>query len=64
MVQLSRRQLLAAAGAAAVAGVAGCSDDGDAASADLDSKRAGAMEGFKAGDQFKATEPLKFPIML
>jgi putative aldouronate transport system substrate-binding protein len=63
MVQLSRRHLLAAAGAAAVAGIAGCSDD-DAESANLDGKRAGAMDGFKAGDQFKATEPLKFPIML
>jgi putative aldouronate transport system substrate-binding protein len=64
MVQLSRRQLLAAAGAAAVAGMAGCSDDGDATSGNLDGKRAGAMDGFKVGDQFKATEPLKFPIML
>jgi putative aldouronate transport system substrate-binding protein len=63
MVQLSRRQLLAAAGAAAVAGVAGCSD-GDSESGNLDGKRAGAMDGFKAGDQFKATEPLKFPILL
>jgi putative aldouronate transport system substrate-binding protein len=64
MVQLSRRHLLAAAGAAAVAGVAGCSDDGDAESGNLDGKRAGAMDGYKAGDQFKATEPLKFSIML
>jgi putative aldouronate transport system substrate-binding protein len=63
MVQLSRRHLIAAAGAAAVAGLAGCSDD-DPESGDLDSKRAGAMDGFKAGDQFKATEPLKFSIML
>ncbi|GAA0569632.1 extracellular solute-binding protein [Paractinoplanes ferrugineus] len=63
MVQLSRRQLLAAAGAAAVAGLAACSD-GDSDSGNLDGKRAGAMDGFKAGDQFKATEPLKFSIML
>jgi putative aldouronate transport system substrate-binding protein len=64
MVHISRRQLLAAAGAAAVAGVAGCSDDSESESGNLDDKRAGAMDGFKAGDQFKATEPLKFPIML
>jgi putative aldouronate transport system substrate-binding protein len=64
MVQLSRRHLRAGAGAAAVAGVAGCSDDGDAESGNLDGKRAGAMDGYKAGDQFKATEPLKFSIML
>ncbi|GAA3932818.1 ABC transporter substrate-binding protein [Actinoplanes auranticolor] len=63
MVHLSRRQLLAAAGAAAVAGMAGCSDD-DPESVDLNEKRAGAMDGYKAGDQFKATEPLKFSIML
>jgi len=44
--------------------VAGCSDDSESESGSLDGKRAGAMDGFKAGDQFKATEPLKFPIML
>jgi putative aldouronate transport system substrate-binding protein len=64
MVQLSRRQLLAAAGAAAVAGAAGCSDDGGSESADLDANRTGAMDAFKVGDQFKATEPLKFSIMM
>ncbi|GIE95650.1 ABC transporter substrate-binding protein [Paractinoplanes rishiriensis] len=65
MVQLSRRSLLAAAGAASVAGLAaGCGDDGSEGGAGLDDKKAGAMESFKAGDQFKATEPLKFSIMM
>jgi putative aldouronate transport system substrate-binding protein len=46
-----------------VAGLAGCSDD-EAESGNLDDKRAGAMDGYRAGDQFRATEPLKFSIML
>ncbi|BEL03499.1 extracellular solute-binding protein [Actinoplanes sichuanensis] len=62
MIQLTRRHLLTAAGAAAVAGLAGCSDDGGDTS--TDDKRAGAMDGFKVGDQFKATEPVTFPIMM
>ncbi|GIE80786.1 sugar ABC transporter substrate-binding protein [Actinoplanes philippinensis] len=62
MFQLTRRHLLTAAGAAAVAGLAGCSDDGGDTS--TDDKRAGAMDGFKVGDQFKATEPVSFSIMM
>jgi putative aldouronate transport system substrate-binding protein len=65
MVQLTRRHLLSAAGAAAVAGLAGCGDDGGEGSTEgLDDKRAGAMESYKAGDQFKATEALTFPILM
>jgi len=62
MAHLSRRQLLAAAGAAAAVSMAGCSDDDGTGG--LDDSRAGAMDGFKAGDQFKATEPLTFSIMM
>ncbi len=64
MVQLSRRQLLTAAGAATVAAGLGACDSSPAEPADLDGKRAGAMDAFKAGDQFKATEPLTFSIMM
>jgi putative aldouronate transport system substrate-binding protein len=64
MVQLSRRHLLAAAGAASVAGLAGCGDDGGSEGGGLDENKAGAMESFKVGDQFKATEPLTFSIMM
>ena len=65
MVQLSRRHLLAAAGAAATVALAGCGDDdGGSGSGDLDGKKAGAMDDFKVGDQFKATEALTFPIMM
>jgi putative aldouronate transport system substrate-binding protein len=65
MFQLTRRHLLTAAGAAAVAaGLSACSDDGEGSAEGLDGKRAGAMDGFKAGDQFKATEPVTFPIMM
>src|SRR5262245_25924999 len=64
MVQLSRRQLLTAAGAVTVFSIAGC-DSGDGGdSADVNDKKAGAMDGFKVGDQFKATEPLKFSAMM
>jgi putative aldouronate transport system substrate-binding protein len=65
MYQLTRRQVLAAAGAAAAAAVAGCSSNGDDEnSEDLSGKRVGAMDNYAVGDQFKATEPLTFSIML
>ncbi|GAA2660355.1 ABC transporter substrate-binding protein [Paractinoplanes durhamensis] len=63
MVQISRRQLLAAAGAVTVVSIAGC-DSGDGADTDVNDKKAGSMDGFKVGDQFKATEPLKFSAMM
>ncbi|MEV6301177.1 extracellular solute-binding protein [Actinoplanes sp. NPDC051861] len=63
MTQLTRRHLLAAAGAAAVAGLTGCGDD-DTSSEGVDGKRAGSMDAFKVGDQFKATEPVTFSIMM
>jgi putative aldouronate transport system substrate-binding protein len=64
MVQISRRHLLAAAGAAAAVSLAGC-DSGDGSdSTDVNDKKAGSMDGFKVGDQFKASDPLKFSIMM
>jgi putative aldouronate transport system substrate-binding protein len=73
MFQLTRRQLLAAAaagaGAAALA-LAGCSsDDGDGdgdgeKGPDLSANREGAMEKYGVADQFKATAPLTFSIMM
>ncbi|NUO61447.1 MAG: extracellular solute-binding protein, partial [Hamadaea sp.] len=64
MYQLSRRQVLLAAGAAAsTLALAGCGDD-EEGDTDLSGKKAGAMDKYAAGDQFKATEPLKFSIML
>jgi putative aldouronate transport system substrate-binding protein len=62
MYQLSRRQVLFAAGAASLA-LAGCGSD-DEGDKSLSGNRAGAMEKYGAGDQFKATEQLTFPIML
>ncbi|GLY97557.1 extracellular solute-binding protein [Actinoplanes sp. NBRC 103695] len=65
MVQLSRRQLLATAAATAAVSLAGCDGgDGEADAGDLDGNKAGAMDGFKVGDQFRATEPLTFSIMM
>ncbi|MFC7485082.1 extracellular solute-binding protein [Luedemannella flava] len=67
MSTLSRRQVLAAAGVAGAAAVvggalAGC--DSEESGGNLDDKRAGAMEKYAVGDQFKATEPITLPIML
>jgi putative aldouronate transport system substrate-binding protein len=66
MHQVSRRQLLtaAAAGAASLA-LAGCgSDDDSKKDQGLSGNRTGAMDKYGVGDQFKATEPLSFPLML
>ena len=61
MYQLSRRRLLAAAAGAAALTAAGCSSD-DAK--DPKDNRVGAMDKYAAGDQFKATEPVTFSIMM
>ncbi|MFJ5727647.1 ABC transporter substrate-binding protein [Streptomyces paradoxus] len=62
--QLSRRQILAAAGFIGLATVTGCGsgeDGGD--SKDLSKKRHGAMKNYRAGQQFKAAEPLSFSVL-
>ena len=61
MYQLSRRGLLAAAAGASALTLVGC-DSGD--SKDSKDNRTGAMEKYGVGDQFKATEPVTFSIML
>src|SRR5687767_14146998 len=60
---LSRRQLLAAAGAVGTVALVGCGDDAPQDQA-LAANRVGAMENFGVGQQFKATEPLNFSIMI
>ncbi|MEV0428748.1 extracellular solute-binding protein [Micromonospora sp. NPDC050495] len=62
MVQLSRRHLLFAAGAAAVVSVAGCGDDA-ADKKDLADNRVGAMDKYGVGDQFKATTSVSFSML-
>lgn len=62
MYQLSRRQVLLAAGAATLA-LAGCSGD-DSDDKDLSGNKAGAMDKYGVGDQFKATVALNFSVML
>lgn len=67
MTEVSRRQLLAAGAAAGAAmlGLAACGDGGsDKKGQDLSKNKAGAMDKYGVGDQFKATEPLKFSIMM
>jgi putative aldouronate transport system substrate-binding protein len=64
MSQISRRQVLATAGASAVGlALAGCGS-GSKTTSNLSGNRVGAMGKYNAGDQFKATQPLSFSIML
>ncbi|MGQ4400666.1 extracellular solute-binding protein [Streptomyces hayashii] len=63
--QLSRRQMLAAAGFIGLAALTGCGsgedDGGD--SKDLSKKQNGAMKEYRVGQQFKASKPLSFSIL-
>ncbi|MEJ3746165.1 extracellular solute-binding protein [Actinomycetes bacterium KLBMP 9797] len=62
--QPSRRQVLAAAAGLAALGLTGCGGDDETSNAEnLDANRAGAMEKFAVGDQFKAAEALSFSVM-
>jgi putative aldouronate transport system substrate-binding protein len=61
MSQISRRRLLAGAAGAAALTAAGCSSSD---SKDPKNNRVGAMDKYAAGDQFKATEPVTFSIMM
>ncbi|WP_327672516.1 MULTISPECIES: extracellular solute-binding protein [unclassified Streptomyces] len=59
--QLSRRQILAAAGFIGLATLTSCgSGEDNADDKDLAKKQDGAMKEFKAGQQFKATKALSF----
>ncbi|MFD8302086.1 extracellular solute-binding protein [Streptomyces sp. NPDC059690] len=62
--ELSRRQILAAAGFVGLATLTGCGGgDGAADSEDLSKKRNGAMKEYRAGQRFKAAEPLSFSML-
>jgi putative aldouronate transport system substrate-binding protein len=61
---LSRRQLLATAGAIGTVALVGCGDDGAPQDQALAGNRVGAMENFGVGMQFKATEALNFSILI
>ena len=63
--KISRRTALAAAGALVVSLTAACGSDDDSSkkSEDLSGNKVGAMDKYGAGDQFKATEALKFTIL-
>ncbi|MEV5430281.1 extracellular solute-binding protein [Streptomyces sp. NPDC052701] len=62
--QLSRRQVLAAAGLAGLAALTGCGSGGDGGdSKDLSRKRKGAMKDYRVGRPFKAAEPLSFSLL-
>src|SRR5215467_1803742 len=63
MYKMSRREVLAAAGAATLA-LAGCSSGGaKKSSLNLSANKVGAMGQFRVGDQFKATQPLTFSML-
>ncbi|MFF4833051.1 extracellular solute-binding protein [Streptomyces sp. NPDC001315] len=63
--QLSRRQILAAAGFVGLATLTGCGsgDDGGGDSKDLSKKQNGAMKEYRAGQQFKAAKALSFSVL-
>jgi putative aldouronate transport system substrate-binding protein len=65
MYLLSRRRsaVAAAAALALTLGLTACGDDNEPGK-DLSENMTAAMENYKAGDQFKATEPVKFSILL
>ncbi|MDQ0834030.1 putative aldouronate transport system substrate-binding protein [Streptomyces achromogenes] len=62
--QLSRRQVLAAAGLVGLASLTGCGsgDEGEDGK-DLSKKQNGAMKEYRAGEQFKASKPLSFSLL-
>ncbi|MFJ8080028.1 extracellular solute-binding protein [Streptomyces sp. NPDC096205] len=60
---LSRRQILAAAGFVGLATLTGCNSGGDGDSKDLSKKRHGVMKDYRAGQRFKAAEPLSFSLL-
>lgn len=62
--QLSRRQILAAAGFVGLATLTGCgSGDDGGDSKDLSKKQNGAMKEYRVGQQFKAAKPLSFSVL-
>jgi putative aldouronate transport system substrate-binding protein len=62
--QLSRRQILAAAGFIGLATVTGCGSGDDGGDGkDLSKKQNGAMKNYRAGQQFKAAKPLSFSVL-
>jgi len=62
--QLSRRQIVAAAGFVGIATLAGCGGgDGGGDGKDLSRKQNGAMNKYRAGEQFKGTKPLSFAVL-
>ncbi len=62
--ELSRRQILAAAGFIGLAALTGCgSGDDTGDSKDLSKKQNGAMKEYRAGQQFKASKPLSFSML-
>jgi putative aldouronate transport system substrate-binding protein len=59
-----KRTLLTLVAGSLVVGLVACSDDGESAAAiNLDGKKVAAMSNFKAGDQFKATEPVDVSLL-
>ncbi|MEH0547661.1 extracellular solute-binding protein [Streptomyces sp. B21-105] len=62
--QLSRRQVLTAAGLVGLASLTGCGsgDEGEDGK-DLSKKQNGAMKEYRAGEQFKASKPLSFSLL-
>lgn len=62
--ELSRRQILAAAGFIGLATLTGCGSGDDGGDGkDLSKKQNGAMKEYRAGQRFKAAKPLSFSML-
>ncbi|MGC9538846.1 extracellular solute-binding protein [Streptomyces sp. UG1] len=62
--ELSRRQILAAAGFIGLATLTGCGSGDDGGDGkDLSKKQNGAMKEYRTGQQFKAAKPLSFSVL-
>ncbi|QSB16519.1 extracellular solute-binding protein [Natronosporangium hydrolyticum] len=63
--RVSRRSLLAGAGAVTAGSLlAACSSNGGSGSSDLSEHQVGAMDDYGVGDQFRASEPVEFSILM
>jgi putative aldouronate transport system substrate-binding protein len=63
MTEITRRQVLGAFAGATVISLVGCGGDDGSDNNDVSQNRAGAMDKYGVGDQFKGTQPLTFSVL-
>ncbi|QFZ20894.1 ABC transporter substrate-binding protein [Saccharothrix syringae] len=60
---MRKQALLALAATGLALGATACGDDGTGGAVDLDGKKVAAMADYRAGQQFKASEPVEFSLL-